>query len=645
MNAAPESLAPIASAGSVRATAPSHSSLLTHVARAALFLWTILIGCPIRYWPLDDSIDNTWVFAMNYAAAHGLAIGRDVVWTTGPLGYLVFPQDIGANLGHALLFQGALWTVLIILFADLFYCAGVALRNLVFFTLFFSLSAPLFWFNYMGLENLLLTGVLVLLVVARLRDGAGRYVVALALAGVIPLIKLTGAMLAFGAVLGFLLDRAIRVRKQVWREIALALVVPLAAVGIGCWILLPSFDSFTGYLRANMDVAGGYAGAMSNSGDPVEFGGVAEVILCIGAFLFVRTRADRRIAWFFVALLTIPLLISVKHGFTRQDTHVINFFCFGGLALGLIALAMPLNGRRAPIAFLVLLSYGLISLEYMIARIGPNDTAGEISGLRGASMALGALRPADVRATLRARSQSFAAEARVEPPMRALIADSPVASLSVVYSGALLDGLNLKLYPVVQRYSAYTPYLDRLNAAFIRDKGPRFLLFDGLTIDHRHPWTETPAMWLEVYRWYNTRLLGDHSLLLERRTAPRFEQLKVVGHLEMSITSPLDFSASPTAVFWTMRCRMNFQGSLQKMLFRIPEVTMRLGNQDKPFRIIPEVMDSPMLAEHLPSSLSEFASVLDEVPVPVPNVKRIQFGGPGLTTYGPACQVEFLAPL
>ena len=93
--------------------------------------------------------------------------------------------------------------------------------------------------------------------------------------------------------------------------------------------------------------------------------------------------------------------------------------------------------------------------------------------------------------------------------MRTLIGNSSVASLSVVYSGALLDGLNLKLYPVIQRYSAYTPYLDGLNAAFIREKGPRFLLFNGFAIDHRHPWTETPAMWLEVYRWYNTRLLGD----------------------------------------------------------------------------------------------------------------------------------------
>ena len=124
-------------------------SILVHAARAILFLWTILIACPVRYWPIDDTIDNTWVFAINFAAAHGLAIGRDIVWTTGPLGYLAFPQDMGANLAHALVFQGVLWAVLIAIFCDLFYFAAISLRNLVFFTIFFSLSAPLFWFNFM----------------------------------------------------------------------------------------------------------------------------------------------------------------------------------------------------------------------------------------------------------------------------------------------------------------------------------------------------------------------------------------------------------------------------------------------------------------------------------------------------------------
>ncbi len=611
--------------------------------RALLFIWTCLIACPIRYWSIHASEDNTWVFAINYAAAHGLATGRDIVWTTGPLGYLIFPQDIGANLVHALVFQGVLWAILTAIFADLFYFSRVPLRSLGFFTIFFSLSAPLFWFNYMGPENLILAAAFVLLVVSRLRGGLGRYVIALALAGILPLIKLTAGMLAFGGVLGFLAERVIRVRKQAWREIALALVVPLAVAGIGCWLLLPSFDSWIAYVRSSIDFVGGYSSAMSTSGDLIEFGGVAEVILCIAAFLFVRTKSNRPLAWFFVALLTIPLLMSVKHGFTRQDHHVVNFFCFAGLALSLISLAVPLTGKRTPIALLVLLSYGLVSTEYMVARAGM-DSVAEVTGFRGASLAWKALSPTAMRTALHAEDASFPVEARVEPEIRTIIGNSPVASLSVVFNGALLDGLNLKLYPVVQRYSAYTPYLDRLNAAFIRQKGPRFLLFDGYAIDRRHPWTETPAMWLEVYRWYNTRLLGDHNLLLERRSAPRFEQLRVIGQMDMPITKQLDFSKSKQAVFWTMRCGTSFKGTIQKTLLDIPEVAMRLGPEGTRFRIIPEVMESPILAQRLPSTVSEFASVLNDAATPTPHVSTIDFGGPGATSYGPVCQVEFLAP-
>ncbi|MGH9591856.1 MAG: hypothetical protein ACRD5L_02100, partial [Bryobacteraceae bacterium] len=221
----------------VHATPAARERMLV---RTILFLWTVLIACPIRYWPVDATIDNTWVFALNYAAAHGLAYGRDVIWTSGPLGYLVYPLDIGRNIAQALVFQSAVWAVLIAILADVFYIAGLRLRSLAYFSVFFSLSAPLYWFNYMGVENLLLAGALILLVTARFHGGLARYISALALTGLIPLIKLTGGMLALGGVLGFLADRWMRLRRPPCRQAAWAFVIPLATAGIGCWLLLPS---------------------------------------------------------------------------------------------------------------------------------------------------------------------------------------------------------------------------------------------------------------------------------------------------------------------------------------------------------------------------------------------------------------------
>src|SRR5258708_4385273 len=327
---------PIQTAPATEFSTNKSCAIRQRIVRGLLFTWTILIACPIRYWPIDDTIDNTWVFAMNYGAAHGLAIGRDLIWTAGPLGRLVFPMDFGNNLAQALAFQCALWVVLIAIFTDLFFCAGLSVRNLACFSIFFSLSAPFYWFNFMGLENLLLVGALVLLVLAQQRGGIGRYTAALVLAGVIPLIKLSGGMLAGGAVLGFLIDRALTKRGRVLREVMLAVAVPLAVAAAGCWIFLPSFEAIVHYLRASVEIVSGYSAGMSISGDPMQFVGVAEALVGIGCFLFIGTKANRSTAWFPATLLAVPLLISIKHGFVRQYIHIINFFCFAALALAFI---------------------------------------------------------------------------------------------------------------------------------------------------------------------------------------------------------------------------------------------------------------------------------------------------------------------
>ena len=617
-----------------------------------LFLWTVLIACPIRYWPIDDSIDNTWVFAMNYAAAHGLAIGRDLIWTTGPIGYLAFPMDLGHNLKQALAFQCAVWVILIAIFLDLFFRARLPVRNLAYFSIFFSFSAPLYWFNFMGLENLLLAGVLILLVLARESGGRGRYVAALALTGVIPLIKLTGGMLAAGALFGFLADCALRNYKQgkSWPkeftyQVALAIGIPLAAAAAGCWLFLPSLDAMIRYGKGSLEVVSGYSASMSVAGDPMEFAGVADVLIAIGAFLFVRNRSHRRTAWFLIALLAFPLLTSIKHGFVRQVTHVINFFGFAGLALALMALLLPLAGRRSIVAFLVLLNFAVLSLEYAFTKVGAGSALEEFAGVRGPRMALGALRLGHLQSVLEA-STDYAPDARIEPQIRSIIGESSVASLSLVYSGSAVEGMNLQLYPVVQRYSAYTPYLDQLNADWIRSKGPRYLLFDGHTIDRRHPWAETPEMWLQIYRWYNTRLRGTRALLLERRSVPRFERLRSLGHSAMNPSVPFTVPALQSPVFWRVSCAYSPIGTVEKLFLRVPEVTMRFDGPagDTPtFRSLPDVLNGPVPGNSPAGDLAGLATLLDPTPFkPLP--LTVHFGGPGLSAYSSTCDLEYLTP-
>jgi hypothetical protein len=618
---------------------------------ALLCLYAIMVACPIRYWPVQPGVDETWVFALNYAAAHGLATGRDIVWTTGPLGYLAFPQDLGANLAKALVFQAALWLLLIAVFVDLFFRNGIQRRNLAVFSVFFALSAPLYWFNYMGIENLMVAATLILLFLVRVRGGTLRYLTALVLIGLIPLIKLTGGVIAFGALAGFLLDQIIRLRRKAVRDVTLGLVVPLLSAAIAFRLTLPSTEAFRQYLIASRDIAGEFSAAMSTWGRPVEFLMGIEVLILLGAFLYLQFRDDPKLARFYVLLLTVPVIISTKHGFVRQDFHLQNFICFVALVMALVALRIGWTAnRRLLIGALIAAPFLMLWQDYVIPVNDNQPMLAEITGIRAvrfgakALFNYGAVRR-DLRSTADIEMRKHP-ETRIEPEIRAVIGDSPVASMSVIYSGAFAEGLNLRVYPVVQRYSAYTTYLDGLNAAWIREQGPRFLLFGGEPIDSRDPWAETPAMWLEVYRWYNTRLLGERNVLFERRAEPRFQRLESIGRTVTSPVAGLRLPASGAPTFWTMNCPLNTRGNVRKLVYRLTEVhalEKTCAGMRAPRRVLMTVLTSPVMGNFLPGSLADFAAVFADRP-PACGVDSITFES-GLGSYSSRCEVEFFRPV
>jgi hypothetical protein len=628
----------------------SRSTQAFTASRLVLFFYALLVACPIRYWPVKVGIaDDTWIFALNYAAAHGLSIGSDVVWTTGPLGYLVLPQDMGGNLAKGLVFQVAIWALLTWVFVQLFFRSELSLRNLTAFSIFFGLAAPLFWFNHMGIENLLIAGVLILLVLVRRRPNMPRYLAALVVIGIIPLIKLTGGVIAAGALGGFLLEEVIRTRSRAWRSVLLGILVPIATAALGCWLTLPSIAAFRDYVTASREIAGGFSVAMSRYGRPIEYLMGVEVLILLAALFGLLVAGQRKIAGFFPLLLAVPVMTSLKHGFVRQDDHLLNFICFASLAMALIAvLADWTTRRRLLLGVMILLPFLVLWQDYVIHFTQFEPGLGEVTGTRAPRLAVNALlRYGSVRRRLRsdAEAELSSTGSRLEPEIRTIVGGSPVASLSLRYSGAFVEGLNLQLYPVIQRYSAYTPYLDGWNAAWIREKGPRFLLFDGETIDSRDGWAETPAMWLEVYRWYDTRLAGSRNLLLERREQPRFQRLESIGRMTATPAEGLHIPSSSTPLFWTMSCHLNTKGRLQKLLFRVPGVDMvekTCSGAREPRRVLIDVLSSPVMGNFLPDKLADFAALFSGA-TPACAVNALAFEA-GIGSYSDRCEVEFLRP-
>jgi hypothetical protein len=612
--------------------------------RQVLFIYLVLLMCPIRFWPLDKDIDNTWVFAINRAAARGLTFGRDLIFTVGPLGYLAVPQDIGRNLATALACQTVAWVVVILVLWKVILRAEIPVVNLVFFSVCLGLSGPLFWFNRMGPENIVLATALILLVRARFHGGTT--VPALILIAALPLIKFTAGAIAGGALAGYLVDRVIRFRGKAWREVILAAAVSGGGAALlGC-LTFPSWETFRSFLKGSSEISGGYSVAMSLAGGWAPMAGGLLLLVLVVVLLFLDNGDRRQHVMFFGLFLAIPVLISAEHGFIRQDIHVLNYFGFLALSMGLIFLVGSYRGARALYASGVVLLTLAIWMAFAATQ-GMAAVLADAGGLRTVPL-VRLIVSGEARGALQQRSlDNCTAELRLEPEIRAIIQDAPVASTAIVYSCLDLEGLNLRLFPVPQRYSAYTPYLDDLDAAWVRTQGPQFLIADRSEIDGRQPWTDGPATWLEIYRWYDTRLLGTRSFLLQRRPAPRFTHLESLRKWRAPLSAGLDIPPSAGPLFWKATCKLNSKGWFAKLLFGVPESTVKIaGSHDcrANVRIVPQLLVAPSMGSYLPCNLADMATVFAPESAPGFAVTKITFGGPGEAFYQELCDFELLGP-
>jgi len=425
--------------------------------------------------------------------------------------------------------------------------------------------------------------------------------------------------------------------------------VPAFVSGMGYWISIRSLPAFAAYIRSSFELANGYNLAMVLPGSSRELQAVFGAVGLLALAIILLAKLDRRTALFLSLLFAVPLLVNIKHALVRPDSHIVYLFGFVAVAIGLVALATAMDKWRT--IGLTAIAAVMLPIVYQVyvAELGQKAAILRVTGINAPLLAWRTVHLANLRRELNAISQqTYSAENRLEPEIKAIVQHEPVASLSVGYSNAVVDDLNLVLYPVLQRYSAYTPYLDSLNADWIRDKGPRFLVFDGFAIDGRHPWTETPAMWIEVYRWYDTRMLGKYNLLLERRAVPRFTRFETLAHERLRFGEELRIPSSSQPVFWTMQCSLTNTGKLRGLLYRLNEVTMSVDNgtgRADLFRVLPSVLAAPSMGNFLPSDLGQFAAVFGVQPVQGFSVDKIALGGPAMSAYSRECEAELLHPV
>jgi len=622
---------------------------LTTVLRWLLLFHLSLILCPIRYHaPTRATVDNSWLFALNHAAAHQLHFGQDIAWTWGPLAYLLAPFNVGNNLAHGLVFQLCLWALAIAVLWDVLVADRFSFPRVLLFWFFVTLSSINYWREeYPG--YLLPPLALMLLVQFRLRGGQLRLVAALILIGLMPLFQFVGILVGAAVIGGFVLDRLWLIGVGAMKECALAILLPVAVSLIGGRVLLGSFQNMALYWRSSRELAVGYGLAMSLPGKRSNTLLVLAAFLLLVFVLSLLFYLERQISFFLTMIIGGPAFFELRHGLVRQDPpHVTQVLCMLALCFALIAMAAPLKHRLVP-AFASAGSILLFFCWFFGTAAGRiPQTLASLSGSKTPDLVWEVLHFNSLRRSLHEIAKQNAAEFGLDPAMRNVVGQEPVAFLSHLYSSALGDDLNLKLPPVLQNYSAYTPYLDGLNAQWIESRGPRFLVYEAIDMDDRTAWTDAPATWRATYRWYTTRVIGPRYVLLERRAKPRFGGLRLISSQVVPLEQAIYMPQSEQPVFWSLQCSLNISGKLRVLAFRVPAVWMKVtlkNGVNRPFRVVLPVLNARLMGNYLPVGLLQFAQVFDDPPNPsFPLRESFQFSGQGLASYQRSCQVQFFVP-
>ncbi|MFC0711977.1 hypothetical protein [Azorhizophilus paspali] len=568
------------------------------------FVGAVLLYVPFYPGMPLNALDPSWALGMSYVTDNALSIGRDVVFTFGPLSN-VYTQFYSANYDAAY--------VLIALYVVLSFFVGV--YSLFFYRmqalpmLFGGLVILLFGFPKDAFLMLIPVLTTLGLISAEL-DGEGVSKKKLALflfcvpvIGVLPIVKLSFvAICAFCIFINFV----VLVYKSNYVLAVLSAVIPffvciLAWVGFGQGI-----DGFVGYFINSLPIVTGYTEAMNTYN-----GLIFPIIFMVGALVLLWGLWKNRsvgglFAFAIIVVCSAYLFLTFKAGFVRDDGHAM----MSGLALIMAALVtgpfMQASKRLGTIV-VPFLAGGIV--------LGANTTMDPMQLL---SQAFSRLNSAVSGISTRiADPTKFEREYKEILVRLSESAKLPrLAGTTDIYSHGqtilLASGSKWNPRPVFQSYSAYTPALLRMNADHLKgESAPDNLVFAIEPIDGRLPTLEDGLSWPFIFTMYAPASMVDNRVVLLRES-DRLPILTPIGDVSARMEEAFQIPTFDGQVYITLSIRPNVLGRIISTLFKPSYLIARVkfsDGQTNEYRIISGMTQTPFLISPLVESSRDFMSL------------------------------------
>ena len=550
--------------------------------RALLLLFGLVacLGClGFPCLVLTPELDPSWAGVIARGHAAGARFGVDLVYTYGPLGFLITGQYSPDGFG----WQFA-WSIFSCVLA--ISILGIAASNL---------PSPWKWLIFPGVvlapaDMPLLACLAGSLLIAKGRSFSSMAAALLTLPFfvLLPMIKFTYA-LGIGASLGAL--AVLLVAEGRWKFAS----GYFSAIGGGLLLVWQRngqrLEDLPAFVVNSMEVAKGYPASMGLPSEPVQlvifcFLSLA-AILCsfpwIPISLCRQFRENRRaliIRMMFSGILLAWTFLIWKHGMTRFSiSHIprlLTLLPFVGI-LGLL----HRSSGKAQIWRQVALALGIVSSAIALHLVGALSSVSPSSALArlGKNSRILANPSGHVHHLVDALNAERAKAGL--PETAKAIGNSSVDIFGNNQAIALLNGFNYAPRPAFQSFSAYTPALARMNNKyFLSPARPEYMVFYVDTFNNRFPPLDDGLLWPNLLESYDPILVEKNGILMRKSNRPSSSPVLLESR-RITLGAPMNLSLhAGKNLFLKFDFSPTLSGSVKGIAYKPPLTILRITKAD-----------------------------------------------------------------
>ncbi len=569
---------------------------------------------PLLTMELITGYDSWWIIGLHLVKTQDLVWGNDVVWTYGPLGYLLYPINVDNELWEHTFFYSVISHSLFFLTAFFFVLkTNHPIRNAIIFGIFsiYFMWIDLYYFPWIGI----LLGFYLYLEYSKNKF----FLIPLAFS--VAFLTFTKFDLGVGSTSILVLSCIYLALRGRIKE-SIFCIVLYATFLILIWqAVTNSLESFPSFITNSLDLATGFTSVMPLDNLPFFLLLMAIPTLVLYILWMFNKNQDNRKHLKFLFISPITVFFFFKEGYMRFDLiHVLIFFLLA--ATFFLILAM-INSRKTN-KILLYSTYGLIIVysfsslfiisEWMIYQTDPDPTVSEtlIVATKNLGLAYSApyLHYVPLQVEYIINDEQFELNkakqkqnlknnfSPLSPKTLDLLGNHTVDVIPFDIGLVYAYDLNYQPRPFMVSVG-YTQNTDRMNAKhFTSASSPDYILFEKITLDYHYPLFDEPATFRTLLCHYHQVHLDGDRIVLEKNDRNICLSEKKISEQTVNFEQQVSVPTNTEGyLFAKISIQQNFLGEIFDFLYKQPQVFIQI-NEENVYRFVTSTAQNGILLNY-----------------------------------------------